>query len=85
VGDRAAFKLLVEDRDPLLADWIASGCFDVVLLPARRCLLRRAKHPAADQLRRSTRADVRVVDAGSSFEEPGIEIRAWPLASSDRR
>jgi hypothetical protein len=61
VGDRALFKLLVEDKDRPLADWIASGDYDVVLLPARRRPLRRAKHPAADQLRRSTRAEVRVV------------------------
>jgi len=63
VGDRALFKLLVQDRDRPLADWIASGGFDVVLLPARRRALRRAKHPAADQLRTSTRAEVRVVAA----------------------
>jgi hypothetical protein len=63
VGDRAVFKLLVEDKDRPLADWIASGGFDVVLLPARRRPLRRAKHPSADRLRRSTRAEVRVVDA----------------------
>jgi hypothetical protein len=85
VSDRAVFKLLVQGKDPPLADWIASGYFDVVLLPARRRPLRRAKHPAADQLRRSTRAEVRVVDGGSSFEEPGIEILAPPLASSDPR
>ena len=66
------FKLLVQDKDPPLAAWIAAGGFDVVLLPARRRPLRSAKHPAADQLRKSTSAEVHVVDAGYSFEEPPI-------------
>ena len=69
VGNRASFKLLVQDKDPPLAAWIAAGGFGVVLLPARRRLLRSAKHPAADQIRRSTSAEVRIVDAGSSFAE----------------
>jgi hypothetical protein len=60
-GNRASFKLLVAGTDPPLAAWIDAGGFDVVVLPARRRLLRRAKHPAADQLRRSTSAEVRVV------------------------
>jgi hypothetical protein len=85
VGDRAVFKLLVQDKDPPLADWIASGCFDIVLLPARRRPWRRGKHPAADQLRRSTRAEVRVVDAGSNFQEPGVDTLAPSLAGSDPR
>jgi hypothetical protein len=84
VGDRALLKLLVQDKDPPLAAWIAAGDFDIVLLPARRSLLRRAKHPAADQLRRSTSADVRVVDARSSVGEPGTEIRAPPPISVRR-
>jgi hypothetical protein len=66
VGNRASFKLLVQDKDPPLGAWIAAGGFDVVLLPARRRLLRRAKHPMTDQLRRSTSADVRVVDADAT-------------------
>jgi hypothetical protein len=64
VGNRASFRLLVQDKDPPLAAWIAAGGFDVVLLPARRRPLRSAKHPAADQLRKSTSAEVRVVNAG---------------------
>ena len=64
VGNRALLKLLVQDEDPPLAAWIAAGGFDVVLLPARRRPLRSAKHPAADQLRKSTTAEIRVVDAG---------------------
>jgi hypothetical protein len=75
-GDRARFKLLVEDRDPPLSAWIAAGDFDVVLLPARIRPLRRAKHPAADQLRRSTSAAVRVVEAGSSLEQSGMRRSA---------
>ena len=84
-GNRASFKLLVQDKDPPLAAWIAAGGFDVVLLPARRRPLRRAKHPAADQLRRSTSAEVRIVDAGSSFEESRIEILGPPPAGSHSR
>jgi hypothetical protein len=76
VGERASFKLLVEHKDPPLAAWIAAEGFDVVLLPARRRPLRRAKHPAAEQLRRSTSAEVRVVDAGCGVEDPGArEVR----------
>ena len=82
---RASFKVLVEGKDPPLAAWIAAGDFDVVLLPARRRPLRRAKHPAAERLRRSTGAEVRVIDAGSGFEESRIEIIAPPLGSLGRR
>jgi hypothetical protein len=60
-GNRASFKLLVPGTDPPLVAWIDAAGFDVVLLPARRRLLRSAKHPAADQLRKSTSADVRIV------------------------
>ena len=85
LGDRASFRLLVQDKDPPLAAWIGGGGFDVVLLPARRRPLRGAKHPAADQVRRSTSAEVRIVDNGSSFEASRIEILGTPLASSDSR
>lgn len=81
-GNRASFKLLVQDKGPPLAAWIAAGGFDVVLLPARRRPLRTVKHPAADQLRRSTSAEVHIVDAGSSFEQSRPEIPGPPLASS---
>jgi hypothetical protein len=84
-GNRASFQVLVQDKDPPLAAWIAAGGFDVVLLPARRRPLRSARHPAADQLRRSTSAEVRIVDAGSSFEESRTEILRPPLASSHLR
>lgn len=82
-GERALFKLLVQDTDPGLAEWIAAGDYDVVLLPARRRPLRRAKHPAAYRLRRSTGAHVYVVDSESNFEDAGMEILASSAASSD--
>ncbi len=66
-GNRASFKLLVEDKDPPLAAWIDAAGFDIVLLPARRRPLRSAKHPAADQLRRSTSAEIRIVEARSKL------------------
>jgi hypothetical protein len=68
VAGRAQFEVLVQDREPPLADWVASGGFDVVLLPARGRTLRRAKHPAAGQLRRLTGAEVRVVGPDCSLE-----------------
>jgi hypothetical protein len=74
VGNRASFKLLVEARDPPLAAWIAAGGFDVVLLPARRRPVRSAKHPAADELRKSTSAEVRVIDGGEDSREQRIQI-----------
>jgi hypothetical protein len=77
-AERASFKVLVEDKDPPLAAWVAAGDFDVVLLPARRRPLRRSKHPAAEGLRRSTRAEVRVIDGGSGLEGFGIEILDAP-------
>jgi hypothetical protein len=75
----------VQDKDPPLAAWIAAGGFDVVLLSARRRPLRRAKHPAADRLGRSTGAEVRIVDAGSSSEEWRMDILGPPLASTHPR
>ncbi len=62
-GDSAAFKLLAEGTDPPLPDWVRGAGVDVVLLPARRRPLRSLKHPAAAALRRSTDAEVRIVDA----------------------
>ena len=73
-GNRASFKLLVPDKDPPLAAWIDAAGFDVVLLPARRRPLRSAKHPAADQLRRSTSAEVRIVQLRPSVD--GLRLPA---------
>jgi hypothetical protein len=81
VGNRASFRLLVEHTDPPLAAWITARDCDVVLLPARRRPLRRVKHPAAGQLRRSTRAEVHVVEAGcvrSGVRPPGRGRSALP-------
>jgi hypothetical protein len=36
VAEHASFKVLVRDRDPPFAAWIAARDFDVVLLPARQ-------------------------------------------------
>jgi hypothetical protein len=84
IAERASFKVLVQGKDPPLAAWIAAGDFDLVLLPARRRPLRRSKHPAAEPLRRSTSAEVRVIDAGSGVEESRSETLAPPAGSSDR-
>jgi hypothetical protein len=85
VAEQASFEVLVQGRDPPFAAWITAGHFDVVLLPARRRPLRRAKHPEADQLRGSATIEVCVVDARSGFEDPGPEMLAPPLAGSDPR
>jgi hypothetical protein len=58
---RADYRLLIEGEDPSLESWTAVRDFDLILLPARRRLLRAARHPAAARLRRSTSAEVRVV------------------------
>lgn len=58
-----SLQLLVERRDPSLEEWIAAKDFELVLLPARRRLLRADTHPAAARVRRSTSAEVRVIHA----------------------
>jgi hypothetical protein len=85
MAERASFKVLVQDKDPPLAAWIAAGGFDVVLLPARRRPLRRVKHPAAEPLRRATSAEVRIIDGRSGLDGSGIEILAAPPGGSNRR
>lgn len=62
-GGGATFELLAEGDDPPLHEWVAKAGVDLVLLPARRRPLRSLKHPAAVPLRRSTHAEVRIVDA----------------------
>lgn len=59
----ATFKLLVEGIDPPLERWCEAGGFDLILLPARRRLLRARGHPAAARLSRLGRAEVRVIGA----------------------
>jgi nucleotide-binding universal stress UspA family protein len=63
IGSRGECRLLTEGSDPPLQEFVARERFDLVLLPAHRRPLRSAKHPAADALRRSTAAEVRIVDA----------------------
>lgn len=58
---RASYALLVEGEDPRLEEWIAGQALDLVLLPARRRLLRTPGHPVAARLRRVTDAEVRIV------------------------
>lgn len=58
---RTSYALLIEGEDPPLEEWIAAHDFDVILLPARRRLLRTSEHPAAARLRRVTDAEVRIV------------------------
>jgi hypothetical protein len=61
-GEDVELKLLIEGTDPPLEDLIATGGFELVLLPARRRMLHAAKHPAAARLGRSTAAEVRIVE-----------------------
>ena len=84
-GNRASLKLLVHDKDPPLAAWINAAGFDIVLLPARRRPLRSAKHPAADQLRKSTSAEVRIVEARPKLRGVPRGELGLPLASSHPR
>ena len=61
VAVRASYALLLEGSSPSLDEFAASGCFDLVLLPARRRLMRGAAHPAAERLRRAINAEIQVV------------------------
>jgi hypothetical protein len=58
---RTHYALVVEGEDPPLEQWIAAQGFALILLPARRRLLRSSEHPAAARLRRVTDAEVRTV------------------------
>jgi hypothetical protein len=60
-GQSASFEMLVDGTEPSLEQFATLGDFDLVLLPARRGLLRAPRHPAADGLRRATHATVQVV------------------------
>jgi hypothetical protein len=77
MADHASFEMLIEGSDSPLAEWIAARHFDVVLLPARRRLFGRAKHPEAARLQASTSAEVRVVDPKTkSRPNPGEPSRS---------
>ncbi len=56
------FVLLVEGRDPPLAEWARRHDVDLLLLPARRHPLASRRHPELRALRRAGQLDVRVVD-----------------------
>lgn len=60
-GACASFELLIERASPSLEEFAAAGDFDLVLLPARRRLLRAPGHPAAGRLRIATGAEVQVI------------------------
>ena len=65
LGERSAqtrFVLLVEGRDPPLAEWARQAGVDVLLLPARRRPLASGRHPELRALREVDGLDVRVVD-----------------------
>ena len=65
VGAAVVLRLLVEGIDPPLHAFAAAADFDLVLLPARRQLLRAAGHPAAARLRSTGRAEVQIVSPGN--------------------
>ena len=58
---RTDYALLVQGEDPPLEEWAAARGFGLILLPARRRLLRTPGHPAAARLRAMSGAEVRVV------------------------
>ncbi len=64
--ERTSFAVL---PDATLPQFAAAERFRLVLLPARRRLLRRSRHPAAKALRRAG-ADVWVVDPPSRRSRP---------------
>jgi nucleotide-binding universal stress UspA family protein len=61
-AERAAFVVLIDGADQTLEQLAGSGGFDLVLLPARRRLLRRGtRHPEAARLRLTVGAEIRIV------------------------
>jgi hypothetical protein len=61
LGIAADYELLIENAPPL-DRYVAEGGYELVLLPARRRLLRAPGHPAAGRLRRLDGVDVQVVE-----------------------
>lgn len=82
LGVAASYELLIEgaNRSPVpfrvLAEFAATGRFDLVLLPARRRPLLPAAHPAAGALSRVAGAEVRVVDARQPYPDGQSRARA---------
>jgi hypothetical protein len=60
-GVSASYELLIDGVSPSLDELAAAGRFDLVLLPARRRLMRAPGHPAAERLRRTTGAEIQVI------------------------
>lgn len=70
-GVDASSEVLIDTAGDELATFAAAGDFDLVLLPARRRLLRAADHPVAKRLRHVVSGDVRVVASASPAERLG--------------
>jgi nucleotide-binding universal stress UspA family protein len=60
-GVGASYELLIDGVSPSLDELAAAGRFDLVLLPARRRLMRAPGHPAAARLLRATGAEIHVI------------------------
>ncbi len=60
-AERATWSVLIDRADAPLERLCQAGDFDLILLPARRRLLRAAGHPAAARLSRAGRGEVRVI------------------------
>jgi hypothetical protein len=62
-AERAKFVLLIEGAEPSLAKFAGEGGFGLVLLPARRRLLRSGPyHPEAARLKVSAGGEIRIVE-----------------------
>jgi hypothetical protein len=75
------FTVLVEGVDPPFDEWVAAREFELVLLPGRRGLFGRARHPEAERLRAGSFAEVRVVD-NKSGRLLGADGSSAPLPAS---
>ena len=70
-AERATFVLLSEGAEPSLAQFASERGFDLVLLPARRRLLRSgAHHPEAARLKITAGAEIRIVEPASRRRSP---------------
>ena len=70
-AERANFVLLIEGGEPSLAEFASDRGFDLVLLPARRRLLRSgAHHPEAARLNVTAGAEIRIVEPAPRRRSP---------------
>jgi hypothetical protein len=67
----ASYEVLIDGVSPSLDEFAAAGCFDLVLLPARRRPMRAPGHPAAKPLRRATSAEIQIVTSRPRERTPG--------------